>query len=1596
MKHIYSIRSIYFKRFTLAALLGVVSISAWASSTNHGKLTAETEPNSDSNGAGQIYVSTTALPEGTEPTDLANRKEVECSATVVKILGRTLYQGTSTFYCYARETKDTKGLWAGWYDDNWALQGGGEKDIEYTVTPTGGENSRTPYTLIAKWVQPQVIDSATLDLGTITDKTADVAAQTVTLSIADYSKTEHFKVEPSTVNGFSTTLLSTTEPNKYWKGTASVEVDYTPSGKHGEHKATAYLASSLYNGNYTTHKDTNDWQPITLTVYENYTPDYEVVHNTFADAYNMGVTNVRGQLTSLEGALKVQEGTKNYAAQQPHYSGIGDNRNTTEWQATIVPCAGYEDYAQYFTIQPGTANTETPVVVFNAGFEVPENTSDTVYACLKLQCTYHDESSPAKKLTNSKLNSQLIYLSATVEQTNEAVLNIITDGDEYEFPDTYIGATPTQAFALYAANIENLQITQTGDALFKGEIVGSNIRISLNEKVDGQYPSCGTYTATFTVSGVSQLDHHTLHEDQIIVRVDLSLAPPTLSALGGNQVVTFQWNPVPGATKYIVSSIADDEENTTTTETTECVYAVSVNNTTSVTCYVHAMNDDGCPSEVISATATANLNIITIDNAANTGLLTGTKHSGNGNFPWRKTRSIDLSAAFDQAGNALFDRLYIFALTEGTDTADLTTPCLIYDKHSATSSYIKSDTVITIDNSNTKSDTLKIDLRLQGNKNKKLYFTGYCPYGATGGKTDNGVVHLIGGAQTVDIYLDSLQLYARAKKGGTDGTIKITADTKLTNGAYFAQGSGGVFVIESTSTDASHPFNVNIHARGNNTLASQNGSKIDVNVEKSSMGQKISIQDSPKHYSAPIEVLPTSAYSATNLTIDDLWPNEEQHTKGVLVLKEFATAEQANISNISIGLGNALTQLQLAGAQLYMRDVAYHTTTYTASKGDVSVSILAYGVTSENTKYSPKRNANNQIALTDGTYNSLSSAPLKLYTKRLTIDGGTYNADIQHFTDQTKQDTTFYNADGKELYKVTVDNATQYGDTANGKYTVTNFAEMVDAFFPHAGVNYQMANNRTPYHAPLSAYYVGTKTYGHSSWAPKNDSILTLWLPKIDCDSVKIPWQICAPSFVAQVSGENMPFGGRIQKIDGCPMPEHNKKYTVDYLLYMQMDDYTKEALSSYSLKQSNAIEVKIALPDDTMYYNTIDNDSDYDIQKKVYMLMPIEAAKWTLITPPFDVANVYIIESYPEAQLIKDFKGKRGRIPTEYIAAARRAQAQRLMDLYTFWYYEEKGIGDAFDFFGSEDEGYTNGYGRFVNAWMEYEKNANWKLDSTGNYTPVIEKLIHFTGKNGTYPDGKNWLYANYYLYESTKKWNYEKGKFTTQWDTVTTPLGGSKPIMSKGQTYAMHFPFNSLNGNHNPNETWDYWTGKYILVESTKSTPERPRPHTISGKANAVNLIEGLPLALETAVLQGNASFAEIAPSTSYAIWALEQKKTTLSPAQGALISNFTEPVGLRAIGVHYETGRVIYDSIPQEETEQEIPTSIPTIMDGLSLVVETIDGGLRITPAQAQQVLLYNAAGQLILNQYLTSTKEVLLPAGVYIIPTGTQQPKRVVVF
>ena len=451
----------------------------------------------------------------------------------------------------------------------------------------------------------------------------------------------------------------------------------------------------------------------------------------------------------------------------------------------------------------------------------------------------------------------------------------------------------------------------------------------------------------------------------------------------------------------------------------------------------------------------------------------------------------------------------------------------------------------------------------------------------------------------------------------------------------------------------------------------------------------------------------------------------------------------------------------------------------------------------------------------------------------------------------------------------------------------------------------------------------------------------------------------------------------------------------------MQIDSYTQNSLDNYYLYGAN---VSIDL-DGEKLYGTINDVADYTIQDKVYMLMPIEAARWTLFTPPFNVANVYVIESYPENQLVKDHGGKRGKIPTDRIVEARAAQAQRLMDLYVYWYQEEIGVGEPSDFFDANSTTDITGdevpepYGKFVLDWMAYEKQ-NHKGNTTGDYTPIIEKLIHFTGKKGSYPEGKTWLNANYYLYKANEWALNEDGNFRTNWDTVTVSHDGTDPIMSKGQIYALQFPYNSINGVHDPSTTWDYWTGKYLLIESTTG------PHTINGSNTNI-----MPASLndKSAILIGNASFAEVeaTPTNGTQLFAIEKIKVgedgngtgrdiheldakdnaTLYPAEGALLAKIQAPKGMRARTINYQTGEVIYEEFEEEELNdqdnQDVTTDIPTIAGDKSLIVIPTESGLTILPRQPQQVTIYDVEGKLLFNQYVMEEQSILLPSSIYIV-------------
>ena len=1576
----------------LLMLMGISSTMLGNSSTYYEKVKATTNQNA----SGLIYMSQTPVAEGGEiPYSNQVAMEIVVSSWAVP--------RAQTVYLYANENSVSNALWAGWFNNNNQLQGSGKANITIQVTPTVSDQhnpSLEDQIYTAKWVKPQVTGNAvTIDFGTITNKNNDITPRTAEYAIAEYTSTDHFKVEPIRVNDFSIALTEVTEVTTDLKGKATISVDYTPKGRHGEHTGTAYIASNLYEGTYT-ETNTNLFKPINLKVVEDYTPDFEVVHNSITNVYTVGTTKVGGVLTSTIPANEVH--TKNYAASAEKYTGAGQQQNRTKWNATIT--GEEEGYEGLFTIING-ATSETPTIQFNSALHndwgLSAGGSKTVTAELKLSCTYYDESNPAVAV--SMPTPKTIYLSATVTQIETETLlfgDLNDPKTSYDFELQPIGGNATTSIPVVALNIENLQnptISGTHSQFFEASLNGNNMTISI--KKDASIP-CGDINATITLKGTSSLDHTTEVTATLNVAADMYLNKPVVTAAGGNQSITFRWDPIFGATEYR----AYTAENATNYESIQgTTYAKTVSNSTTLTYWFTAVNASGCESEKYGPVSeTAELSAIHIGNANATGLKTGTEHQGTG-FPWHEVRDIDVTAAFDAAGNPIFDELHIFALSKGNTIEKLSTPCLKYVKDADNKQYVKSGNDIGEKKGNiTKNPIYKFD---NITTNKKIYITGYRPYATTGSKTDEGVMYFKGGSVTLDIYLDNCEIYAQTKASGYGHAIELSSTEDIPSTGYFAKGSGSVFVFESTVENANYPFNVNIHFRGNNTLDATSGTKTTMKIMESN--KKLISDDKITHYCSPISILPNNTDQVVKLVINDIWDTQGR-TNGILHLEE---KDSDNASETSIALGNSKTELHVNGGQIYFQKYAarYQSIIYTYTMDNNTISVDAYGLGTGNSDYAKTIKDASSIMLLDGTFNGPTPA-FAFYATNFAIDGGTFNTAVKHYKEGVEQ--ILKNSDEKtlRLFEITNTGNKYWNLTPTGIANVTeSFPTMVDDLFPEAGVNITNALSSTgSYHYPLSLYYMDGRDYGHASLAP-TDNKVKLYLPELSCNDIHHAWQICAPDFYLEALGRKYSIGGGENVINVCPQ-HSDHKYTTDYFMYMQSDQFVMGALGTNYFTPMNLGYGDIIIGSENKKLNSSVSTADaYTINKRVYMLMPIEAAKWMLFSPPFDVANVYVIESYPENQLVKDYGGKRGKIPAQYVEDARHAQASRVVDLYAIWYFEGKGLENTSDFFG---DGTANQYGDFVSEWIDYEANTNYKQEADGDYTPVIEKLIHFTGKKGTYPEGKNWLDANYYLYKSKGNWQFVNDQYIAEWDTVTTVANGTNAIMNKGQVYAIQFPYNSISGTHDPSTTWDYWTGKYLLIESTAG------PHTINGSNFVTSALSVQNVASSTASLFGNSTFAEVPvtmPTTdgnSTTMWALTKteagqdgntsgrdihelksvNQTTLAPTSGVLLANFQAPQGMIAKSINYTTGEITYEKVDDNNTG-DIETGLPTIAGDLTLLVESTEQGLTITPIKEQHVMLFDADGKMIFSKHLSAEENVTLPTGVYVVRGEYEQVKAI---
>lgn len=1330
------------------------------------------------------------------------------------------------------------------------------------------------------------------------------------------------------------------------------------------------------------------------------------------------------------------------------------------------------------TIFSGASNPYTidatnplqPVVKFTA----PANGFyEDIQCTLSINCTYTDAQF-----------KQIVSETKTVTLTADAGSAIkidTTQNASHDFGTTIYGSGASTSLPFTAT----VAYTEAWDpsSIFTHSISGDKITVNVPaDAVPGDYSS----TLKFTYEGdvVATL----------AVSAKVRLAQPQIESKVYMSQVLLTWKNVYGAKQYILKS-GETVIDISDVMTSEAIATASTSDShtlsyskmitaigdaplstgteypfTLTVVYGDDVNNINDVTKISSATITATPTVTTTITAGDVpllGIYTGTEKTGP--YPYHKDgkRLVDLSAAFKD-DKAIFDQLFIFGLTTGdasnnitvptaTTNSNAVTPCYIYNKSG--DNYVL-DQIHTIENVNVATKPSAFNITASG---QKIYFTGYAPYASCGSTWDeNGVFFFSGSGTNLDLYLDNLELYARPKaitgtsvptyifdiydigdlgKFGNNLDLKIEGlSTDEVKVDMYTQGSGSALCFKSTSSAA---FTPSIHLNGNNILQSTQGMfvTVDVNVEIDLWIKKFSVDYGPvtaSQHSSPIQIIhdKETINNSTILTIDDSWGGSTR-TNGALDLAAGTDTRPAP----TIDLGNEKTTLQINGGQLLFSNSYNNSDDYVVSyaisyrmHSGMSGRAKMYGIGSDQ----PGGN----VAFNDGTisckplpisqfnpdlYHNTTSMKCPWNTK---IDGGTFNCDVLACATTTSKGSSPKNSRGDALCIIEIPI-----ESANTNGTAVLFNDWM---------NYAANNGANT----TNLDYYGIKSLTPETIIGEDDTeiqVVNLMLPSNNVCFVDMQlthWVMCFPTL--DVSGVKI--GGPVEVPSSITAGDEGltKIEKTSKLLYGEIDQlFMPDVIGDYQAPGGIMVELPNGYED-----AYVKNTDSYVIYDKVYMLLPVMANQWKMFVPPFDVANVYVIESYPEKQLLQDFDTS----TEEGIYNARYQQAWRMLDLFYQWVWNVDQLKNSSDFWSNHKSyapiGKYESMGSFVQAWMDmYIQRDDKGKVTNDDYKPVIEQLYHYTSNpDANYPQGKYWWDANFYLYEADGDvWETkEEGGLKALWKEVPTvsqprAVGANanqhEVIMHKGGKYVLNFPSTIVNSKeHDFWTNWDYWTGKYILLEgypeedidSDGNMEPDDRGQVLAGSTTDWNgnSVEDLLLAeydiSESATLRGNYTFSNVDissfdnayvlntyqvgrgvnseklyPELSHNIYVLasggEENITNLTPSQGFILSNVLAPQGKHVRAINIENGSVGYGD---DNSNQGTTTGVPTIAGNKQMMVYNIEGGVGIVPVVEQQVSIYNAAGQLVTSQYLTAETTISLPAGIYLICGENEMAKAVV--
>lgn len=1003
-----------------------------------------------------------------------------------------------------------------------------------------------------------------------------------------------------------------------------------------------------------------------------------------------------------------------------------------------------------------------------------------------------------------------------------------------------------------------------------------------------------------------------------------------------------------------------------------------------------------------------------ISDPTNIGIYTGLAEGItkiNGNFQGTTRRPVDLTHAFTSDKKALFDYLIVYGETSTMDgSATITTPttqrgsnaktpCYIYNRVDDTYQLMK-----VVDNVNSSdkaiSGAISVPVLPKG-VSTRVYITGFAPYASTGyTKEEEGVWLFRGQAGSkLDVYLEDCYIYSRYKT--IDGHSFINRNNAEAFAENFARGSGGVLVFECSSvSNTTNPFDVTIHTCDSNLLKSHYGCFMN-----SVVGRAYQV-------SSPVQIhlISTDITATTHLTFDDVWPTNITRTtgEGGAVTQEQLTTIRTNgflslqkqVNNApSIDLGSPQTVVTFNGGQVELENAQnvsdnYKTTLAISYRGGKFASFfLAHGMGSDEvsgtvnfkdgtTTVKPmtvnEKYRQYYLMDQDENGNQLNTTSCLRCPENTYVSGGSHCM-MRACQDPTSQGGAPKDKPGSEgkllgLYKYPKNPETgkKGGWTANG----TN------------GLVTPTTDN-----VP-DGYKVESVTPNNNGTDNAEDDYLNFWFDpgfessvQPEVDKTISYWKTC----MTKISAEYSPTmkgsaGGNVEiKFSG-----DNQTELVMNFLYCKLDQNIFDVIStpgykapvkSPSAELGDYLEIPPSAVGDSMQH-FVTNKQSYRVENRVYYITTATADMWTTFTAPFDVQNIYVAETYPEAEL-------------EELARTQPAGVNPRSEVLKI---QAKHNADFASFFAV-----TVAMGKektFEEIYTEYLQWAKQQDKKAGLYTTGTYDLRGVYQLDPYMPG--NWD-ANCYIYENQGKWKIDsenKEKFATTWVPVDTT---DHKMMEKGKTYSMLFPYcTGCEESLADRQYWDYWSGKYIVFESTES-PEGG--HIIDGSNEMSDIddlgpddYEAFGLNDGEAIIKGNTTLASI-PTINDMLYTFTpaMKGSTFAPltignkggkpvpeyilpTESFMLLNYVAPAGMYVKGVRH-SGEIIYGNRDNTTTGNG---NMPTISGSSDMLITATSTGINIAVATPQFVRVVTSNGALIYSGMILDNIDVAISTnGIYIV-------------